>query len=713
MGQSKFLYVNAVTLFLLLFSCVSIPEPEFVVSTSPPVEQNMVEKVTTQISPTNTPDLSSTPLLTTTPTLIPPTPLPTNTPTLIPSPQPQVITIENLVDLELTRSIGTGKLVDFDWTNDNEELYVSSSMGIYVFEGQTLEFKEVIAEGRWIDSLAISPDDELLAFSEKHLLTIWDIENGKVLTEIKIPESSGWHLGFSHDSQLLASGGNYPSLFTWEVSTGKKLYQFDVDQGISSQVTGLAFSKDDKFLLSGHPESGIRVWDLDTGQLVKTLQGQPEAAMYLTFSEDGQLLAAGYRNNTIRVWTTKNWQLINVLVGEGEIVESLAFTDNGSRLIAGYSNNYNAIWDLAGGKEERLTQLEGKIITVSPNSSRILTLIDDTPERLCLWDFGNLRYINDFSINAEKYQGFSSINEIELSPNDSLISLIDISEDDILDLLRGNDSTGSSSIVVLQAPTGKFSYQIGGLLLPGNLTISTDSKLIAASSGLVPSEEIFIWDAESGELLQSIETVFKVTDLTFSPDSRTIAISYWESAPSIWDVETGDLVSQFTGFIPSNNRIGFIEYSTDGSILYTIGRTGAIGFWDMKSGTRLNNMDMGYFAVGYCQFLANPETVVCRNDDGDTIRFVNLEKKTIDQELFIKEVRSDWSSWFWLSPDRQWLLIDTYDWFMLDLTAGNTTPTYFLPEYRRGLRNPVFSNDGKTLILVRSDDVIEFWQVLD
>lgn len=712
MGQSKYLFLFAVSFCFLLSSCLSMPEPEFVVSSSPTIVEQNSAKVTTEISPTNTFILSSTSLPTISPTLIPPASLPTITPTQISFPQPQVITIKNLVDLELTKSIGTGKLTDFAWTNDNDEIYVSSTMGIYVFEGQTLEFRDVVAEGRWISGLDISPDDELLAFSEKDLITIWDIEGGKVLTEIKIPESSGGHLVFSHDGQKLASDG-HTSLYTWEVSSGKSLHHFDVYQGISSQVTSIAFSKDDQFLLSGHPESGIRVWDLGTGKLAKTLQGQQESAEHLTFSEDGELFAAGYRNNTIRVWTTKDWQISNVLVGEGERVDSLAFTGNGRQLIAGYSNNYNSIWDLASGKEDRFTQFEGKIISVSPDCSMILTLIDETPVRLCLWDFGSYRYINDFSINAEKYQGFSSIDNIEISPDDSLIALTDITEDDILAFLRGNDSIGLSSIVVLHALTGQLSYQINDLAFPANLTFSADSKFIAASSGHLPPYEIFIWDAESGELLQSIETVFTVSDLTFSPDSRTIAISYWDSAPSIWDLETGDLLRQFTGFIPSNNWIGFIEYSKDGSILYTIGRSGAIGFWDIESGTRLKNMDMGSFGVGFCQFLAHPETVVCRNDDGDTIRFVNLEKKAIDQELFINDVRSDWSGWFWLSPDRQWLLIDADDWFMLDLTAGNTTPTYFLPEFRHGLVNPVFSNDGKTLILVRSDDVIEFWQVLN
>jgi len=107
--------------------------------------------------------------------------------------------------------------------------------------------------------------------------------------------------------------------------------------------------------------------------------------------------------------------------------------------------------------------------------------------------------------------------------------------------------TFPAKIFIIDVATGKVTHTLSGHTdSVTHLTISGDGQLLASSSMVnAQSSETLIkfWDMNSGQNLHTIKIKGLATDLKFSPDNKTLAVSFYDKTPLI-DVSSGKIVNE-------------------------------------------------------------------------------------------------------------------------------------------------------------------------
>jgi dipeptidyl aminopeptidase/acylaminoacyl peptidase len=153
----------------------------------------------------------------------------------------------------------------------------------------------------------------------------------------------------------------------------------------------------------------------------------------------------------------------------------------------------------------------------------------------------------------------------------------------------------------------------GGPLLTTPLVFTPDGKRVIFCTGewgghdvdLKWLSKILLLDAESGELLRSIDDIhmYHPTALALSRDGKWVATGtstgerYWHTDKKnnqvitdnkdpvrIWNVETGELVKE----LPVHSRVWSLVFSRNGKYLF--GATRDINVWDTESGTMVQEI---------------------------------------------------------------------------------------------------------------------------
>jgi len=105
------------------------------------------------------------------------------------------------------------------WSRDGTQLTVASSLGIHLWNPQTLQ--EVRFQA------------------------------------IRFMETVAWKVSFSPDGRILASGSSDKTVRLWETASGREMHTIG---GHTDTVSSLAFSPDGKLLMSAAQDGTVRLW---------------------------------------------------------------------------------------------------------------------------------------------------------------------------------------------------------------------------------------------------------------------------------------------------------------------------------------------------------------------------------------------------------------------------------------------------------------------
>ncbi len=195
-------------------------------------------------------------------------------------------------------------------------------------------------------NMEISPDSNWVAVVERYTKavlynfkkqTVTSFDHGATLSDI----------GFSPDSQQLATAGQDGMVIVWGLQTGSR--QFTLKN--SSATYSVAFSADGSKLAVGL-SGKIAIWDVEKQTQIATLTQQGNVTC-LVFSQDGAWLASGSTNGIIDLWNAKDLlstKPIYSMEQNGNVLK-LAFSPDKPWLVSGGGDNYARIWDLTTGSE--------------------------------------------------------------------------------------------------------------------------------------------------------------------------------------------------------------------------------------------------------------------------------------------------------------------------------------------------------------------------
>jgi serine/threonine protein kinase/WD40 repeat protein len=205
---------------------------------------------------------------------------------------------------------------------------------------------------------------------------------------------------------------------------------------------------------------------------------------------------------------------------------------------------------------------------------------------------------------------------------------------------------------------------------------SPDGEKIAlgATSG------IFLYDAQSRDLLLFINTQFNVVELAFNPAAEEITAGSPTGLAKTWSSATGQLLQNFSFKRPANNQhpdsgaVSAISYSPDGQFVAIGFKKGAINYFPIRQGTALHDWE-NYPAVEALAISADNRFIYASNGTANIdIWDIQNNRKSPERLVNPTPVNN-----FSLSADRQFLLAggsgnSVYFWDLFDSKQINSFP---------------------------------------
>jgi WD40 repeat protein len=297
-------------------------------------------------------------------------------------------------------------------------------------------------------------------------------------------ESVSWSPG----GKLLASASTDMSVRIWDVASRQTIHQLTFPG--SGKV--VAWSPDDKYLatISDEPGDFLKIWGTTTWNMAAHMDPGKDANFAtepggMAWSPDSKYLAVsanGYPNKDIgriKVYDASNWQ-VALVADAPDGAQELTWSLDGVSILFGTSV------ELPVGTEAELN-----IWNTHTNSVTKLTDPDQA-------DYGLIA----LSPDGQYVAGASEM--------DNDIAIWDVNAEQKVQSLKGHSDTVTS------------------------IVWSPDSSKLASGS---LDKTARIWDAASGQALESFKHSDGVFDVAWSPDGKTLATACADSLVYIWDAK--------------------------------------------------------------------------------------------------------------------------------------------------------------------------------
>lgn len=143
---------------------------------------------------------------------------------------------------------------------------------------------------------------------------IVEIDTGSVITLSMSPSAPVYHAIFSPNGHYAITASEDGAIRSWEIVSGKSLYQHDLDDHLIGSHQGSAYRVDfdptGKLLVSAGEDGKIFIWDFATSKRIGTISGSGILVNSVKFSPDGRFLVAGDEDGIVQIYLVNSDELI-------------------------------------------------------------------------------------------------------------------------------------------------------------------------------------------------------------------------------------------------------------------------------------------------------------------------------------------------------------------------------------------------------------------
>jgi WD40 repeat protein len=106
--------------------------------------------------------------------------------------------------------------------------------------------------------MRFSADGQFLVTAGRdHTARVWEVETGKMLTELRGHTDWVTDADFSSDHRLVVTAGQDKSVRVWNTADGRQIAQF---RDATGQVWAVAFSPDQRYIVSASADGFARIY---------------------------------------------------------------------------------------------------------------------------------------------------------------------------------------------------------------------------------------------------------------------------------------------------------------------------------------------------------------------------------------------------------------------------------------------------------------------
>jgi WD40 repeat protein len=599
---------------------------------------------------------------------------------LTPLPQlTEVITGENINQIQQIAVWGTGKVHQMAVSRDGLRLVVGTGIGAFLYDSTTYEEKAVLPTPYPVESIAFSFDNQYIVLGQTNQTidiynaTTYELSIRLVITEWEIEESSTISVHFSGiDNSLVSVIRTAETIFVnrWEAFTWGPIDAFAVEGGLSAyalaDINLLGILQQDRLLfqsISFPDERDSVQLPVDLTPSFLEQMSNPKAEITASSGGDFILLNNG---NVLSRWSISK-QETSYRFDDYPNPETPTCYDAPLTCL---NRTGSFSWDCP--PSTLVFPIENVILT--PDNIMMLILLNSNQtefrrasDGLFAWDLDVHFTDAIFSPGGDLFFGLRPDGTIE----------------------KRSTLDGSLIDTLVQHPGRMF-----------DLAFSPDGSILASSFG---DGWIRVLSTVNGEMLGVLNGV--ASSLQFSPDGSLLGAGLLDGTIRVFELAEGryfDFDSKHRGAVSD------LAFSSDGLQLASSSEDCTISLWDPVNRFRLQNLSPN---------LLNPFQVTGISIlPGTTLQYISGNRDIIASIDGTQVQETTLSSQFGFnalafSPDGRWLAAAGSTSWLLSLTeVGQIGITYSLEESKDEGYALHFSPDGSILIIA-SQEHLNFWSV--
>jgi WD40 repeat protein len=155
-----------------------------------------------------------------------------------------------------------------------------------------------------VNSIALSSDAKILVSGGRDkIIRVWDVNNGNIIKTFEDNLKWVYSVALSLDNQIIA-GGIATKIKVWDLNNGKLLQTLEGNRG---DITSLIICNDNQTIISGCLGGQIKIWDLNSGKLIKIIDESLNGVSSILLTSDEQKFISAGRgvDKSIKIWGIK------------------------------------------------------------------------------------------------------------------------------------------------------------------------------------------------------------------------------------------------------------------------------------------------------------------------------------------------------------------------------------------------------------------------
>lgn len=497
--------------------------------------------------------------------------------------------------------------LETQWCFSNDaRVLASASNDLTFWDTSSGHVLTAVPQPSWVDALAFHPDPAFLATGhDDGAVRIWDAAGHHLSRELRWHKRAISALAFSPDGNILAAAAEDKTIALWQVKDGVHLGTLT---GHTDRIPALAWHPSSKFLVSAGWDTMARVWDVATRQpaiLLNTHTGQVTA---LAFSSDGSMLASADSANTVHLWDFNQKKELHVLKNSPAEIRCLAFSPDGNRL-ASSGDHIIHLWNprtgqpLVGSGPRTLAPMS---LALSPEGSRLVcnggglnVKLWNTSSRQPVLELLEVEVVHGLAYSpdgkwvagaagkhVQLWQASTGRPHLALEGSGEPFTCVAFAPDSVT--LASASSTGlgvwwwrvADGEPLLLIPDALDGCTVEGLAFhPNGRLLAVGGIDWLATGG--SDGAVCLWDL--AERCEVATFLGGATAIAFHPAGKLLASTTLEHSVCIWDVESQEIVDEFTG---ADGALSCIAFSPDGTMLATGGEDRVLRIWDSQGHER-------------------------------------------------------------------------------------------------------------------------------